>query len=126
MKYLFHPPTLLRRGCPRCGHAIFAGPFAMHEECPGCGYDFDRGEPGYFTGAMYVSYALAVPLIAVLTGIEYLLLPHWTLFRLVLLAWVLCVPLVPWIWQYSRAIWIHFDQWVDPVDRGNPGPHSNP
>jgi hypothetical protein len=87
----------------------------MYEVCPECGLDFDRGQPGYFTGAMYVSYALAIPLIALLTLIEHLLIPSWSLFRLVLLAWAICLPLVPWIWQYSRAIWIHFDQWVDPV-----------
>jgi hypothetical protein len=22
--------------------------------------------------------------------------------------------LIPWIWQYSRVIWIHFDRWCDP------------
>jgi hypothetical protein len=86
----------------------------MYEDCPGCGLDFDRGQAGYFTGAMYVSYALAIPLIALLTLIEHLLVPSWSLFRLVLLAWAICVPLIPWVWQYSRVIWIHFDRWVDP------------
>ena len=117
MKYRLHPWTILRRRCPRCDHPIFQGPLKMYEECPGCGLDFDRGQPGYFTGAMYVSYALAIPLIALLTLIEHLMIPNWSLFRLVLLAWALCLPLVPWIWQYSRTIYIHFDQWVDPVDQ---------
>jgi len=116
MKYRLNPLTILRRGCPRCGKAIFAGPLAMRENCPECGLDFDRGQPGYFTGAMYVSYALAIPLIALLTLIEHLIIPSWSLLRLVLLAWAVCVPLIPWVWQYSRTIWIHFDQWVDPVD----------
>ncbi len=87
----------------------------MIEVCEQCGLEFGRGDPGYFTGAMYVSYALSMPLIALLTLIEYLLLPHWTLLRLVLLATVICIPLIPWIWQYSRVIWIHFDQWIDPA-----------
>jgi hypothetical protein len=86
----------------------------MNERCPVCGLVFGRGEPGYFTGAMYVSYALAIPLIALLTLIEYLLLPGWALWQLVLLAWALCVPLIPWVWQYSRVIWIHFDRYFDP------------
>jgi uncharacterized protein (DUF983 family) len=114
MKYRLHLWVILRRGCPRCGHAIFRAPLSMYEECPGCGLDFDRGQPGYFTGAMYVSYALAIPLIALLTLIEYVLIPSWSLWQLVLLAWAICVPLIPWIWQYSRVIWIHFDQWIDP------------
>ena len=87
----------------------------MNERCTDCRLQFGRGEPGYFTGAMYVSYALAVPLIALLTLIAYLIWPYWSLFRLVLLATAVCVPLIPWIWQYSRVIWIHFDQWIDPA-----------
>jgi uncharacterized protein (DUF983 family) len=114
MKYRLHPRVILKRGCPRCGHAIFLGPLSMYDECPGCGLDFDRGQPGYFTGAMYVSYALGIPLIALVTLIEYLVVRDWSIFRLVLLAWVLTLPLIPWIWQYSRVIWIHFDRWVDP------------
>lgn len=31
----------------------------MHDKCSDCGYYFER-EPGYFLGAMYVSYGLAV------------------------------------------------------------------
>ena len=65
------------------------------------------------------------PLIALLTLIEHLLIPSWSLFRLVLLAWAICVPLIPWIWQYSRAIWIHFDQWVDPMDDDSRGTASD-
>jgi uncharacterized protein (DUF983 family) len=106
---------MLRRRCPQCGQGpIFESAWSMHEHCPHCGLHFGRGEPGYFTGAMYFSYALAIPLIALLTLIEYLLLPWWTLLRLVLLATFFCVPLIPWIWQYSRVLWIHFDQYFDP------------
>jgi uncharacterized protein (DUF983 family) len=106
---------IVRRRCPRCGEGpIFESPFVMIENCRVCDLKFGRGEPGYFTGAMYVSYALAIPMIALLTLVEYLLLPSWTLFRLVGLATLICLPLTPWVWQYSRVIWIHFDQWIDP------------
>ncbi len=106
---------MLGRRCPECGEGhIFQSLWTMNERCPVCGLLFGRGEPGYFTGAMYFSYALAIPLISLLTLIEWLLLPTWTLFRLVLLATAICTPLIPWIWQYSRVIWIHFDQFFDP------------
>jgi uncharacterized protein (DUF983 family) len=106
---------ILSRCCPRCRRGpIFHSTWVMNDDCPVCGLDFDRGEPGYFTGAMYVSYALAIPLVALLTLIEHLIVPGWTLLRLVLLAALLCLPLVPWIWQYSRVIWIYFDQYFDP------------
>lgn len=111
----FRPALIARRRCPRCGEgAIFRALFSMNEHCPVCGLDFDRGQPGYFTGAMYVSYGMGVPTIAALTGIGHLLLPSWTLWQLVLLAWGITLPFIPWIWQFSRVIWIHFDQWADP------------
>jgi len=33
---------------------------------------------------------------------------------LVVLASIVSVPLIPWIWQYSRVLWIHFDRYFDP------------
>jgi hypothetical protein len=91
----------------------------MNENCPVCELDFDRGEPGYFTGAMYVSYALAIPMIALFTVVGYLLARDRSLFFLVLVAWLICLPLTPWIWQYSRVIWIYFDRYFDPDDRSD-------
>jgi uncharacterized protein (DUF983 family) len=122
---------ILDRRCPGCRRgAIFASMWVMHDDCPVCKLDFDRGDPGHFTGAMYVSYALAIPLIALLTLIEHLMIPSWSLFRLVVLASLICVPLIPWVWQYSRVIWIYFDRYFDPEDdpgnEGDPGHFATP
>lgn len=96
---------------------MFYGLFSMHENCPRCGLDFDRGQPGYFTGAMYLGYGLAIPSILILMVIGQWFFPRWSLFGHLALAWGLCLLLVPWIWQYSRTLWIHFDQWLDPSQR---------
>jgi hypothetical protein len=98
---------------------MFRAAFVMNETCPVCGLTFDRGQPGYFTGAMYVSYALGIPLVALLTLLEHLVLPSWSLLRLVVLAWGLCIPLIPWVWQYSRVLWVHFDRAIDPDETDN-------
>jgi len=57
---------IITEKCPHCGQgAIFEkrrGLFRfpeMKERCEICGYLYNR-EPGYFLGAMYVSYGLAV------------------------------------------------------------------
>jgi uncharacterized protein (DUF983 family) len=106
--------TILRRRCPRCGQGhIFSGWFSMNERCPVCGLEFER-ETGYFLGAMYISYAITIPLLALGTLVGYLIRPGWSLWQLVLAALVASVPLVPWIFQYSRVAWIHFDRWIDP------------
>ncbi len=116
---------IARKRCPRCRRGeIFASLWVMHDDCPACKLDFDRGDPGHFTGAMYVSYALAIPLIALLTLIEHLMIPGWSLFRLVVLAALICVPSIPWVWQYSRVIWIYFDRYFDPED--DPGTEVDP
>jgi uncharacterized protein (DUF983 family) len=118
---------ILLRRCPRCRQGrVFHAAWVMNENCPVCGLDFDRGEPGYFTGAMYASYALAIPLISFLTLIEFLIVRTWSLFHLVLLATLICVPLVPWIWQYSRVVWMTFDRYLDPGDEREQPPGSEP
>lgn len=59
---------LLQGVCPKChGDKIFKtkGSFTsfkmpeMNEKCSKCGLVFDK-EPGYFLGAMYISYGFAV------------------------------------------------------------------
>lgn len=86
----------------------------MNETCPACGVKFER-EPGYFVGAMYVSYAIAVPIIAALTAaLWYGVVPSWPLQGVVLLAAVFFLPLVPLVFRYSRLIWMHLDRQIDP------------
>ncbi len=85
----------------------------MNNACPHCGLKFMR-ETGYFTGAMYFSYALGIPIISAFTLIAWLVLPSWSLWQLVLLAWLAFLPLVPLVFRYSRVLWIHFDRFIDP------------
>jgi len=100
--------------CPRCrGGRIFRGRLAMHAACPACGLRFER-ESGYFTGAMYVSYVLAVPVMAVCAAAVRLLAPGLSFGATVAVAAVLFLPFVPAIFRYSRILWIHLDQTIDP------------
>ncbi len=86
----------------------------MHDRCPGCDLDFLR-EPGYFTGAMYASYVLAVPLLGIPTLFFWLGL-HWELEWAVGAACLLFLLFVPAIFRYSRVLWLHFDRWTEPGD----------
>ncbi len=55
--------AILALRCPRClDGRIWRRFLSMNVSCPVCALVFER-EPGYFTGAMVVSYALAVPLL---------------------------------------------------------------
>ena len=85
----------------------------MHATCPECGLLFER-EPGYFVGAMYISYGLAVPTLFLL----------WLAARFgidgvgnglaVIIAGVAFLPMVPVIFRTSRARWMHLDRVIDP------------
>jgi hypothetical protein len=85
----------------------------MWTRCPACGLEFGR-EPGYFTGAMYISYVLAAPVVAALTGAVYLVAPNLTPIQAVLIAAGIFLPLAPIVFRASRVLWIHFDRTIDP------------
>ena len=100
--------------CPHCLRGrIFRGRFAMHQTCPACGLRFER-EAGYFTGAMYVSYALAVPVMVAATAVVLLAAPSLSFEATAGVATLLFLPFVPAIFRYSRIIWIHLDRTIDP------------
>lgn len=84
---------ILKEKCPNCGKGevyqkkkyLLQLPI-MNERCHQCDYYFDR-EPGYFLGAMYISYGLAV-----LQGILTYVLLH------------IFVPKMPTIWVVAAIL----------------------
>jgi uncharacterized protein (DUF983 family) len=106
--------AIARLRCPACREGkVFRGLFETNNRCPVCGLQFMR-ETGYFLGAMYFSYALAIPLILIFTGIVYLLAPHWPLYVDLVVAWMAFLPFVAPVYRYSRVMWLHFDRYFDP------------
>lgn len=105
---------VLRLKCPNCGKAnVFykakypvIGMPKMRETCEYCGYNFNR-EPGYFMGAVYLSYGLAV-----LEGILAFFLARYLIFGLSksnLFFITLCAVLFCASWNYrlARVIWLN-------------------
>lgn len=106
--------AILTLRCPRCLKGkVFRGAFAMNEVCAECGIKFER-EPGYFLGAMYVSYALAVVILAAFGLPFFFLFPDWEIWQCLLAAYVPLMFLLPAVFRYSRVIWMHLDRWADP------------
>jgi uncharacterized protein (DUF983 family) len=105
--------------CPRCRKGriyrrpVYRAWLDMYDRCPECGLLYARGEQGYFLGAMYVSYALSVPPVALLVWLIWLI-TRWRLDYVVLGAFVAYLPVVPLMVRFSRVVWIHVDQWLDP------------
>jgi hypothetical protein len=94
---------------------MFRGLVTMNDPCPVCGLVFER-EPGYFLGAMYFSYFLAVLILVPLYFLAAWLIPE-QYDKFVPFAAVLpYVPLMPLVFRYSRVFWIHFDRIVSPSE----------
>lgn len=103
--------------CPKCSQGfvfeqktnILHLPI-MYDTCEFCNYKYDR-EPGYFLGAMYLSYGLAV-----LQGILTFLICHYYFLALSTLWESIIVILVILIcgrknYKLSRILYIHIFPW---------------
>ena len=103
---------VLKQRCPRCLQGeVFTGLLNMHQTCSVCDLEYER-EPGYFTGAMYISYGLAVFSVLPVAIIMFLLsLPSTVIFWTVGIQLVLTSPL---LFRYSRVLWLHLDQMISP------------
>ena len=84
----------------------------MNECCSICGLKFER-EQGYFLGAMYISYALALGVILLWAALLWLEL-RWPLQNIVICAVLLFLPLAPSLTLFARVLWIYLDRAIDP------------
>lgn len=117
---------ILRQLCPRCRtgrifqpnvHAgvdwgIYWGFPKMNDCCPACDLLFNR-EPGYFLGAMYISFALGLALVAA-PAVILEVLTHWGFTKVVTCGLVFFLPFAPMLTFLSRVLWIYLDQTIDP------------
>ncbi len=104
--------AILRLRCPRClkGPA-FRTFWSLHKECPECGLTFER-EPGYFTGAMYISYGIGLVIAGPVSIYLFLKgVSEPVIFAAALAQLAIVSPLV---FRYSRVAWMFFDQRFDP------------
>jgi len=116
MAFLAKSSAMLRQRCPRCLNGpIYRGWIDMHERCPVCELVFER-EPGYFVGALYISYGMATIVMGLFMLFLHLLLPAWDLGWVALLAIASFIPLAPMVSRYARVIWMYFDRWAWPEE----------
>lgn len=106
--------SLLSNKCPHCNSGNVFKPASllkfrvveMNHHCPECGYNFER-ESGFYWGAMYVSYGLAVLecfvtyFLCRLAGVpsfDFMIL--WAMIAAILL-------LFPLNYRFSRLVWLY-------------------
>jgi len=109
---------ILHQLCPRCRSGrIFRAPIyrgfpSMYERCPVCDLKFQR-EAGYFLGAMYISYGVALVFILLMGAILWVA-TNWRIDKITIWAILLFLPLALPITLFARVLWIYLDQSVDP------------
>jgi len=113
--------SIFHQRCPRCRQggifrgSIFRGFPKMQERCPVCDLKFAR-EAGYFIGAMYISYGMALLTITLIAALLWAV-TGWWITKDVIWAVVLFLPFAPTITLLARVLWIYLDQTLDPEMR---------
>ncbi len=86
--------------------------FRMYDKCPVCGQKY-QPEPGFWFGAMYVSYALNVAIwITLFVAIYTFVTLYWVYFLSI--GVLVDLVLVPVTFRLSRSIWMNFFISYDP------------
>jgi uncharacterized protein (DUF983 family) len=110
--------SILKQRCPRCRAgrifrgSIFRGFPKMFERCEVCDLKFER-EAGYFLGAMYISYGMALVTIAIIATLLWSV-TSWSIVKDIAWAAILFLPFAPSLTLFARVLWIYLDQTVDP------------
>lgn len=99
--------------CPKCRqgdmfkyNSFMPSKFDKVEEtCGNCGLRYET-EPGFFTGAMYVSYAFSVAVVVTVFVALNILGVHNLLLSMALVVGSI-VLLVPVFFRYSRVLFLH-------------------
>jgi uncharacterized protein (DUF983 family) len=99
--------------CPGCGKAkIFHRtkfPFKkplMKDICESCGYRFDR-EPGFFSGAVWLSYGLAIVEGVIAFFLARQLIYGLSMTNALLIAIALMLVLAMWNYRMARVMWLN-------------------
>ena len=106
--------ALLALRCPRCHRGkLFSRPATsltgfteMPAECPVCGQTFEP-EPGFYFGAMYISFGFAVGIFAVCGVLLYYLAGDPSVWVYVVAVAVVTLATTPLTFRYSRAVMLY-------------------
>jgi uncharacterized protein (DUF983 family) len=106
--------------CPQCHKGdlyptstfSFQKPFEMNEHCPNCGANFFP-EPGFYYGAMFISYILSGFFCIFYLVIAILALKWNPVVGIGSLLVVMGIFFV-WLFRFARAIWLSINLKYDP------------
>ncbi|MFT6881355.1 MAG: hypothetical protein ACI83W_000652 [Marinoscillum sp.] len=106
--------AVLEGKCPNCRKGnMFKYPLLaftkfnnMYTHCPECDLRFER-EPGFFYGAMYMSYALSVAIFFISVFILYVIIGDPSLTYYISTITIVSILLYPFTFRYSRILFMY-------------------
>lgn len=114
--------SILHLRCPKCrtGRLFQTGKiskpgsmFAMYSACPHCRQTFEP-EPGFYFGAMFISYGINTALFICSWVALLLIYPNYTLSLLLFILTGVVLVSLPLSFRLSRSIWLAFFVRFDP------------
>ena len=107
--------SISKMKCPQCheGDFLVSHPYDLKNlgdvrtECPVCHLKYER-EPGFYYGAMYVSYALGVALFVTIWTSCNLWFPWLSAWSQIGLVVFFTIVLSPYLFALSKIIWANF------------------
>lgn len=108
-------PSLVKTKCPRCREvSMFKFPLLnitkfsqMHKHCPNCQLRFEV-EPGFFIGAMYISYGMSLGLVFAVGIMLYNIFDDPELWVYLLVAGGVLIVMLPILFRYSRVLYLYW------------------
>ena len=105
---------MAKNKCPRChqgdvfvkSHAFNLGFDKMHEQCSHCDLRYEK-EPGFFYGAMYVSYAMMVAVFVTLWVLNTWFF-HLDAFPFIFLVLLGILGMMTLVFRGARLLWMNF------------------
>jgi len=79
----------------------------MNKKCPSCESSFEP-EPGFYFGAMYISYAFNVALLVGFGIILFLFFEDWSELTYILVLTSLTIVIAPFTFRFSRILWLYW------------------
>jgi uncharacterized protein (DUF983 family) len=97
--------------CPVCLQGrVFKSLLRIYPDCPHCGIHYER-ETGYFLNAMFFAYCIGF--VILVPTMLYLYFQQVSTFWFTTVVTIELVVLWPWVFRYSRVLWLHIDQLLD-------------
>ena len=113
--------SILKFKCPKCHEGDFFISHSynlkkigdLHPQCQECNLKFSK-EPGFYFGAMYISYALGIAIFVGVYTADQILKLNLSLFDIFTIVGTLLLFGTPYLFHLSKIIWanifFHYDR----------------